>query len=126
MLMFAGLLSLLTVGLSVDFTGLMPSKDDDDEGGEGETDAPVTPIEGTDDGDIIPGSEADGSADDLILAGAGDDQVNGYAGEDTLLGEDGDDQLFGDAGDDSLVGGEGEDTLQGGGRGRYACGRSRE
>lgn len=114
MLMFAGLFSLLAVGLSVDFAGLTQPSNNDEEPPDAKDDAPATAIEGTDDADIIAGDRDGPPDDDLILAGAGDDQVDGGAGDDTLAGEDGDDQLFGDAGNDSLDGGEGDDTIAGG------------
>ncbi len=115
MLMFAGLFSLLTIGLAVDFSGL--TRNDGDENPDDASDEAATggdEIAGTDGGDILLGDPEREPSDDRIDAGAGDDQVNGYAGDDTVEGGDGADDIWGGVGDDSLSGGDGNDTLQGG------------
>ncbi len=119
MLMFAGLLGLLAVGLSVELTAPGGPGDDDEDGGDpdlggaasGETEDETN---GTDHADILSGDPGGAAADDRINAGAGDDQANGYAGNDTILGGDGADDLWGGPGDDVLDGGAGNDTLRGG------------
>jgi Ca2+-binding RTX toxin-like protein len=69
-----------------------------------------TLIDGTDDDDVIVGSDGD----DNIAAGDGDDVVCGGPGDDSLDGDDGDDAIYGGTGDDGPSGGAGNDTLVGG------------
>jgi Ca2+-binding RTX toxin-like protein len=66
-------------------------------------------IDGTDDDDIIVGSDGD----DRIDAGAGDDMVCGGPGHNHIHGGPGDDVLVGAADHDHLDGGEGHDTVLG-------------
>lgn len=76
-----------------------------------------TPIEKID--LVVPLTDGDGRANDLVLtpaadpfrAGGGNDTIDGLGGNDTIYGEDGDDILIGGAGTDSLFGGAGNDTL---------------
>lgn len=117
MLVLAGLFSLLTIGLAVDFSGLTRG-DDEGDGWPDETADDLSEaddaIDGTDGADILSGDRDGAPAGDLIEAGAGDDQVNGHAGADTIAGGPGADDLRGEAGDDSLSGDDGDDTLRGG------------
>ena len=68
-------------------------------------------IDGTDDQDVIIGSDGD----DTIDAHDGDDFVCGAAGDDSIAAGDGDDAVRGDTGDDDLDGGLGVDTIVGDG-----------
>ena len=97
---------------------------------------------GTEEADLILGSEVDdiakglggddviymgdgndlvnaGDGDDTMFGGAGDDTLRGFAGEDVAFGGDGDDLIyaevgFGEEGNDTLRGGSGTDSLSGG------------
>lgn len=76
-------------------------------------------IGGTDEGDILVGSEVRDlvfglSGDDTLDGAAGDDVVQGGEGDDVLSGGEGDDDLQGGAGSDVLDGGAGDDLLEGG------------
>ena len=65
-------------------------------------------------GDMVDNNDAaDGSNDDVIMAGAGNDTVFGEQGSDTIYGEAGDDVLYGGLDNDTLYGGDGNDTLHG-------------
>lgn len=67
------------------------------------------------DGDRVDNNDAaDGSNDDIILAGAGDDFAYGGFGNDTLFGNDGNDTLFGNEDNDVIYGGTGTDSIDGG------------
>jgi Ca2+-binding RTX toxin-like protein len=90
--------------------------------------APILPILGTSESDVIMGTlnadiifGLDGhdtlsgdTGDDEIWGGAGNDRLFGQDGNDTLNGESGTDQMFGGNGDDLLFGGIGNDFLYGG------------
>ncbi len=74
---------------------------------------------GTDDADLIIGSESrdtlrGNNGNDALYGGAGDDQLYGGAGNDALYGGEGNDTLDGGIGDDKLFGGEGDDQMWGG------------
>ena len=121
MLMFAGLLGLVTLGLAFDFSAPEPETEPETEptGEEPATGTADLVTSGaaasaTEMADILSGDAGGVATDDWIDALGGDDQVNGYAGADTLIGGAGDDQLIGDDGTDTLLGGEGNDTLDGG------------
>nr|WP_162916601.1 VWA domain-containing protein [Cohaesibacter haloalkalitolerans] len=60
------------------------------------------PINGTNDADILTGTELD-------------DEINGLGGNDIIMGDDDDDTLSGDGGDDVVDGGSGNDKLFGDG-----------
>ena len=119
MLMFAGLLGLVTLGLAFDFSAPEPEPETEPTGEEPATGTADLVTSGaaasaTEMADILSGDAGGVATDDWIDALGGDDQVNGYAGADTLIGGAGDDQLIGDDGTDTLLGGEGNDTLDGG------------
>ncbi|SLN34977.1 Bifunctional hemolysin/adenylate cyclase precursor [Roseovarius gaetbuli] len=70
---------------------------------------------GDPEGDRIDNTDAaDGSHDDLVLAGAGNDTVIAGLGDDTVQGGTGQDSILGGAGNDNLSGGAEADTLIGG------------
>ena len=78
------------------------------------------PIDGTNEGDTIIGSNGPDSirgldGGDNILAQGGNDTVDGGAGGDTISGGGGDDELEGGNGNDSIFGEEGDDQISGGG-----------
>ncbi|APG47868.1 Hint domain-containing protein [Phaeobacter porticola] len=60
------------------------------------------------------GDAADGSQDDVIVAGGGNDTVLAGEGDDFVDAGTGDDSVEGGAGNDTLSGGGGRDLLQGG------------
>lgn len=70
-----------------------------------------------DNADAADGSQDDvivaGDGHDTILAGDGNDSIEAGDGDDSVLGGDGDDTLRGGWGDDTLYGGEGDDQLEG-------------
>lgn len=77
------------------------------------------PLEGTEFGDIINGSDVEdqivaGGGRDKVNAGDGDDFVSGGANRDTLDGGEGNDTLEGNGSDDKLMGKDGDDSLDGG------------
>ena len=81
--------------------------------------APSLNLEGTDDDDTLQGFNGDDSligrgGQDTLVGGEGDDTINGSNGSDRLFGQSGNDLLIGRPGNDILLGGEGEDTLEGG------------
>lgn len=66
-------------------------------------------------GDMVDANDAaDGSQDDVILAGDGSDTVIAGAGNDTIDGGAGNDTIDGGSGNDTLDGGTGADMLTGG------------
>lgn len=66
-------------------------------------------------GDRIDNSDAaDGSNDDVIVAGDGNDKVYGGFGDDLIYGDAGDDTLHGNEGNDTLHGGAGADSVEAG------------
>ncbi len=70
--------------------------------------------EGDPEGDRIDaGDGADGSNDDLVMAGDGDDEIDAGAGDDTVYGGSGDDEIFLDGAiqNDVIHGGETGETL---------------
>jgi Ca2+-binding RTX toxin-like protein len=88
---------------------------------------------GDPEGDLVDGHDAaDGSNDDVIVAGEGDDliysgdgndsvysgpghdTVYGGMGHDTIHSGSGDDSIFGEAGNDLITGGDGADWISGG------------
>ena len=117
MLMFAGLLGLVTLGLALDFSVPEPEPEPTEAGPDTGAVDMVTlggAATATEMADILSGDAGGVLTDDRIDALGGDDQVNGYAGADTLVGGAGNDQLFGNDGADTLWGGDGHDTLDGG------------
>jgi subtilisin family serine protease len=99
--------------------------------------APPNEITGTEDDDVITGSNRrdrilglggndiiqalagrdtvfGGKGNDLITAAAGNDSVEGGAGNDAIFGEAGNDWLYGQGGRDNLLGGDGNDLINGG------------
>jgi Ca2+-binding RTX toxin-like protein len=65
-------------------------------------------------GGTNPGSPANPSGDDILIAGDGDDTVWGDAGNDRIDGGYGNDNLRGGAGDDIITDLGGDDNIQGG------------
>ena len=59
----------------------------------------LSPIMGTENNDIIEGS----NADDFIYGKSGDDVINGKYGNDTIYGNDGNDTIDGDEGNDTYI-----------------------
>lgn len=106
MLMIAGLMSLLLVGVAVDVSstslGSRP-EDDDDLPDRGATD----PGAGGGTG------EPEGSEDEVQIGTDLFDALMGYGGNDLIDGRGGADDLRGGQGDDTLLGGGGDDWIQG-------------
>ncbi|WP_420397174.1 choice-of-anchor L domain-containing protein [Nioella sp.] len=70
---------------------------------------------GDPEGDLVDANDAaDGSNDDVIVAGAGDDSVVAGAGDDSVQGDVGNDTIEGGTGADTLRGGTGDDSIEGG------------
>ncbi len=91
-------------------------------------DGPACTIVGTNDPDILIGTDGDdvicalggadtidgGGGNDVILGGDGPDVIDGGDGNDTIDGGDGPDILIGGAGNDLIAGGDGPDVIEGG------------
>jgi Ca2+-binding RTX toxin-like protein len=76
-------------------------------------------LDGTDDDDIIIGSDGDdhidaGDGDDVVCGATGHNHIHGGPGDDALLGGPDGDDLDGSEGNDTVVGFGGDDTVQGG------------
>lgn len=119
MLMLAGVVALLMVGVAVDFSTGGDAADDEaapdvnDLPPDGNAERPAA-IDGGPGNDMLGG----GDGDDMLHGHDGDDDMRGGRGNDTLIGGLGDDWLEGDgtydaAGDDLLIGGRGNDWLAG-------------
>src|SRR5690606_41695604 len=108
MLMLAGLMGLLMVGLAFDFTGgVKPDEGEAEGGGGSETQASEPSLDGNPLAEAIGGSDggdilAGGEGADAIAGHGGGDRVGGYEGDGTLLGREGAGAVQGQAGGGQL------------------------
>lgn len=127
MLMIAGLMALVGIGMAVDFSsGGGQALPDDDDTLPTDEDLPrsmpgISDVsnfsEGGDTGEELPGTASTGQT---LTGGEGADFLMGGANSDTITGGGGADDLRGGQGADSIMGGDGDDWIQG--EGDYGIG----